>query len=177
MSKDADRPRNPRRVAAGRANRQKRGPLTEEGRARLSEAARRHRPWEHATGPRTAAGRAQAARNGRCRCRQRAIQPSPCGFAGRLRNRAETRRSKRLAWAQVAAGTGERTPDTISLIRDKLAASRAAPMPLHEDYGGVNIKSRRASVCHQPSIGRRSQARSRQCCSTPAHQRNGLCWA
>lgn len=70
MSRDADRPRNPRRVAAGRANRQKRGPLTEEGRVRLSQAARRHRPWEHATGPKTPAGRAQAARNGRCRCQE-----------------------------------------------------------------------------------------------------------
>jgi hypothetical protein len=55
---------NPRRVTAGRANRRRRGPLTEAGRARL-----RDRPWLHATGPRTAAGKAQAARIGKPRQR------------------------------------------------------------------------------------------------------------
>ena len=58
---------NPRRVAAGRANRLKRGPLTEAGRERLRAAALRRRPWEQATGPRTAAGKAQAAGNGKRR--------------------------------------------------------------------------------------------------------------
>jgi hypothetical protein len=60
---------NPRRARAGRRNRQKRGPLTSEGKQRLREAALRHRPWEHATGPRTPAGKAQAARNGKLRQR------------------------------------------------------------------------------------------------------------
>jgi len=60
---------NPRRVAAGRANRRRRGPLTETGRERLRAAALRDKPWLHATGPRTARGKAQAARNGKRRQR------------------------------------------------------------------------------------------------------------
>jgi hypothetical protein len=61
--------KNPKRVIAGRANRRRRGPLTEAGRQRLREAALLHKPWKHATGPRTAAGRAQAALNGKRRQR------------------------------------------------------------------------------------------------------------
>jgi hypothetical protein len=56
---------NPRRVATGRANRHKRGPLTADGRKRLSEAALQHKPWRHSTGPTSAAGRARSAENGR----------------------------------------------------------------------------------------------------------------
>jgi hypothetical protein len=58
---------NPKRVAAGRRNRARRGPLTPEGREKLRQAALRNRPWEHSTGPRTPAGRAQSARNGKKR--------------------------------------------------------------------------------------------------------------
>jgi hypothetical protein len=58
---------NPRRVAAGRLNWQKRRGLTPEGRERLRQSALANRPWEHATGPRTAAGKSQAARNGKVR--------------------------------------------------------------------------------------------------------------
>ena len=66
---------SPRRVRAGRLNRQKRGPLTPEGKQRLCEAAQRHRPWEHATGPRTPAGKARAARNGKQRqCGPRSVR-------------------------------------------------------------------------------------------------------
>jgi hypothetical protein len=60
-------PPNPRRVAAGKENRKRRGPLTPEGRLRLGDAARRHRPWDHATGPRSPAGKIQAAKNGKLR--------------------------------------------------------------------------------------------------------------
>jgi hypothetical protein len=60
---------NPRRVAAGRLNRARRGPLTPEGRERLRQAALRNRPWEHSTGPRTLAGRAQSIINGKRRQR------------------------------------------------------------------------------------------------------------
>jgi hypothetical protein len=38
--------------------------LTPEGRHRLREAALANRPWEHATGPRTAEGKARSAANG-----------------------------------------------------------------------------------------------------------------
>jgi hypothetical protein len=58
---------NPRRVAAGRANRQLSGPLTDAGRERLREAALQNKPWLHSTGPRTPGGRARAARNGKRR--------------------------------------------------------------------------------------------------------------
>jgi hypothetical protein len=57
-------PPNPRR-AAGRLNRQKRRGLTPEGRERLRQAALAGRPWLHATGPKTAAGKARAAENGK----------------------------------------------------------------------------------------------------------------
>lgn len=56
--------KNPRRVEAGRRNRQLRRGLSDTGRQRLQEAAMRNRPWEHSTGPRTPQGKAQAARNG-----------------------------------------------------------------------------------------------------------------
>lgn len=39
--------KNPRRVAAGRRNRARRGELTPEGRERLRQAALRSRPWEY----------------------------------------------------------------------------------------------------------------------------------
>jgi hypothetical protein len=62
-------PPNPRRVEAGRQNRQRRGPTTEEGRRRLREAIARVRPWRFARGPTTAEGKRRAADNGRYRQR------------------------------------------------------------------------------------------------------------
>jgi hypothetical protein len=56
---------NPKWVEAGRRNRSKWQGLTPEGRERLRRAALAHRPWEHATGPRTAAGKARSAANGK----------------------------------------------------------------------------------------------------------------
>jgi hypothetical protein len=41
--------------------------ITEAGRQRLRDAARANKPWLHSTGPRTAAGKAQAALNGKLR--------------------------------------------------------------------------------------------------------------
>jgi hypothetical protein len=58
---------NPKRVAAGRRNRALRRGLTPEGRERLRAAALENEPWVHATGPRTAAGKAKAAANGQWR--------------------------------------------------------------------------------------------------------------
>jgi hypothetical protein len=69
MTRPSDQPRNPRRQAAGRESRRKRGPLTEAGRAALRAAALRNRPWLWATGPRTADGKAKVAANGRRRQR------------------------------------------------------------------------------------------------------------
>ena len=55
--------KNPRRVAAGKRNRAKRPPLSDDARLRLREAAHDHRPWLASTGPRTAEGKARSATN------------------------------------------------------------------------------------------------------------------
>lgn len=55
---------NPNRVAAGRRNRQLRGPITAAGREKLRQAALKNKPWEHATGPRTCLGKTRSAANG-----------------------------------------------------------------------------------------------------------------
>ena len=60
-------PPNPKRVAAGRRNREKRLGLSEAGRQALRVTALRHKPWRFATGPKTAAGRARVALNGKVR--------------------------------------------------------------------------------------------------------------
>jgi hypothetical protein len=54
-------------AVAGDSNGAGRGGLTPEGRERLRQAARRHRPWRYATGPRTAEGKAKVALNGKAR--------------------------------------------------------------------------------------------------------------
>ena len=58
---------NPRRVRAGRKNRLKRGALSLESRQRLRVAAFKNQPWQRSTGPRTPAGKAKVARNGKLR--------------------------------------------------------------------------------------------------------------
>jgi hypothetical protein len=54
-------------VAAGRLNVQKRQGLSPEGRERVRAAALAHRPWRFSTGPRTPAGKAKSAANGKAR--------------------------------------------------------------------------------------------------------------
>lgn len=61
--------RNPKRVAAGRLNYQKRRGLSAGGLERIREAALITRPWELSTGPRTAAGKAKCLANLRPRKR------------------------------------------------------------------------------------------------------------
>ena len=58
---------NPKRVQAGRINRMKRGPLPLESIYRMRDAINRNKPWKRSTGPRTPAGKAIVARNGRVR--------------------------------------------------------------------------------------------------------------
>ncbi len=55
--------KNPRRVAAGRKNRAKRGEITAETRYKLSEAAKKNRPWKASTGPKTAKGKKVCSKN------------------------------------------------------------------------------------------------------------------
>src|SRR4051794_28809982 len=59
------RPKNPRRVAAGRLNRQKRKGLSPEGRERVRAATLANQPWRFSTGPRTLEGKAKSSANGR----------------------------------------------------------------------------------------------------------------
>ncbi len=61
------KPKNPRRQAAGKRNQALRRGLSEAGRDRLREAVLNHRPWELSTGPRSVAGKAIAAANGKRR--------------------------------------------------------------------------------------------------------------
>jgi hypothetical protein len=85
---------NPRRVLAGRLNRQKRGEITPAGRERLRRAALRNRPWRFSTGPKTAEGKVAAARNGRVR------QEGPTSVRAA---RAEAREVRKLIQALRAA--------------------------------------------------------------------------
>ncbi len=60
-------PRNPKRVAAGRLNYQKRRGLSAKGRERIRQAAIAHRPSQFSTGPKTAVGKARCSVNLRSR--------------------------------------------------------------------------------------------------------------
>jgi hypothetical protein len=60
---------NPNRVAAGKRNRLKRRGFTAAGLKRLRRAMLKNKPWEHSTGPRTKAGKAKVAANGKKRQR------------------------------------------------------------------------------------------------------------
>ena len=62
---ESGKPKNPKRVATGRRNRQIRGPLSPEGVTSLQVAALHHQPWQHSTGPKTSDGKALSARNGK----------------------------------------------------------------------------------------------------------------
>jgi hypothetical protein len=64
MSRPSNRVHNFRRQAAGRANRQRRGPLTEAGREILRATALRNQPWTRSTGPRSAQGKRRSSLNG-----------------------------------------------------------------------------------------------------------------
>ena len=75
---------NPKRVLAGRSNRMKRGPLPLEAMHRMRDAINRNKPWQLSTGPRTPAGKAIVARNGKVRQRNsrsiREIRADICGI-------------------------------------------------------------------------------------------------
>jgi hypothetical protein len=87
-------------VAAGRANRCLRGQLSEAGRKRLREAARREKPWQAATGPRTPAGKERSAQNGRVRQRGeksiRALRAEVADVAGLVKQSRDLRRSLKV---------------------------------------------------------------------------------
>jgi hypothetical protein len=93
------RPKDPKRVAAGRLNVQKRQGLSPVGRERVRAAALAHRPWRFSTGPRTPAGKARSAANGKARRKGeksvREIRAELAGFRALVQEMAAGR--KRLA--------------------------------------------------------------------------------
>lgn len=90
---------NPKRVAAGRANRKLAGPLTAAGREGLRAAALRNKPWLYATGPTSVEGKQRAALNGRSR------QRGPLSVRELRRELAAARAvTAQLSDARVAAG-------------------------------------------------------------------------
>ena len=93
---------NPRRVAAGRRNRLRRGALTTEGRERLRQAALKHRPWRYSTGPRTEAGKARSAANG-CwrRMGERSVRQIRAGVAD-----VETMITEMRSWRRLLKDGG-----------------------------------------------------------------------
>lgn len=58
---------NPKRVAAGKVNRSKRPPLSEETREKLRKAIYRNQPWRYSTGPTSLEGKRRSASNVRWR--------------------------------------------------------------------------------------------------------------
>jgi len=73
-----------------------RGPLTEEGRQRLREAALRHQPWKRSTGPVSADGKATVALNGRQHRAnpqsRRQLRAGLAGITGLVQQMAQLRR-------------------------------------------------------------------------------------
>ena len=60
---ETTRSKNPKRVEAGKRNRQLRGPLSQSGLDRLRTAALANRPWEKSTGPITPNGKVIVTKN------------------------------------------------------------------------------------------------------------------
>jgi len=60
-------PPNPNRVAGRKETQKKRMCISPEGLQKLRETALRNKPWERSTGPRSAAGKARSAANGKTR--------------------------------------------------------------------------------------------------------------
>jgi hypothetical protein len=59
--------KDPKRVLVGRQNRMKWKGLTPHGREKLRQSALLHQPWRYSTGPRSSAGKARVALNGKRR--------------------------------------------------------------------------------------------------------------
>jgi hypothetical protein len=90
---------------AGRLNRAKRKGLTPQGRERLRQAALKNRPWRFATGPRSPAGKARVALNGKTRQKGplsvREIKRDLAGLLGLL---ADMRANRRVVDAAYSEG-------------------------------------------------------------------------
>jgi hypothetical protein len=97
---------NPRKLAACRLNLAKRKGLTPEGRERLREAALKNQPWRFSTGPRTAAGKAKMALNGKRRqLGPRSVREVRADLAG-LRAMLKDMQTTRVALTGISAYLG-----------------------------------------------------------------------
>lgn len=63
--------KNPRRIAAGKRNRELRKSVSDETRELLRQAALRNKPWRFSTGPRTQRGKLVASANSKARTKFR----------------------------------------------------------------------------------------------------------
>jgi hypothetical protein len=108
----------------------KRKGLTPQGREKLRQTALLHRPWRYSTGPRTPAGKAQAAVNGKRRqLGIRSIREIKADLAD-VRNLLREMRDGRT----LAGGTHFRkTPGTVGQAINSPAAKEAGPGGRHED--------------------------------------------
>ena len=61
------KPKDPKRVAAGRLHRKKWKGITPEGLERLRQSALKHQPWRFSTGPKSELGKKKVAENGKKR--------------------------------------------------------------------------------------------------------------
>ncbi len=102
---------NPKRVLAGRVNRMKRGPLPLESMSRMRDAINRNKPRKRSTGPRTPAGKAIVARNGRVRQINsrsiREIRADICGIMCMIEANRKSWESGILTLKQGGVGTGK----------------------------------------------------------------------
>ena len=110
MEPSEPKPPNPKRVAAGQRNRKLWRGLTDAGRERLRASTLSNRPWENATGPRTAEGKARSAANGR-------------RFQTGTHSRRERQRRRRRQLAIIAAARELR-------LRVEHQILAAPPLPL-----------------------------------------------
>lgn len=100
MTPSEPRPKNPKRIAAGKRNHALRKGLTDAGRQRLRETALRHKPWKHSTGPKTPEGKAQVIENGKKRqLGPRSVREIQADMAG-LRDLLEDMRATRSEVSQ-----------------------------------------------------------------------------
>lgn len=110
--------KNPKRVAAGRANRALRGPVGLLTRERLSRAAIRNQPWLHSTGPRTQAGKKKSAQNGRRRGCRASVQMPMSIFT----QRAQFLQAMIQSVKQKQSGAGQPAPtDWNKLLVEQLS--------------------------------------------------------